>query len=79
MRNRVGQGESAAPAAAENMHFAVDVQLVAQRGHIIDQVMGRIIRERRRWVVVARTGCALAATTLVEKNDAVPLRIKKSG
>src|SRR6516164_269240 len=79
MRNGVGQGEGAAPAAAKNVHLAVDVQLVAQRRHVVDQVLGGIIGQRRCCVIIARTGCALAATALVEKHDAIPLRIEKPG
>lgn len=79
MRDGVSQREGAAPAAAENMHPAVDAQLVAQRQHVVDQVLSRIVGQRRRCVIVARTGRALAATALVEEDDAVPLRIKKSG
>jgi len=40
MRDGVGQGEGAAPAAAKNVHLAVDIQLVAQRRHVVDQVLG---------------------------------------
>jgi hypothetical protein len=52
---------------------------VAQRRHVVDQVLGRIVGQRRRCVIIARTGRALAATTLVEKHDAVSLRIEKPG
>jgi hypothetical protein len=76
MRDGVGQGEGAAPAAAKNVHLAVDVQLVAQRRHVVDQVLGRIVDQRRCCVIIARTGRALAATALVEKHDAVSLRIE---
>jgi len=79
MRNGVGQGEGAAPAAAKNVHLAVDVELVAQRRHVVDQVLGRIVGERRCCVIIARTGRALPATALVEKHDAVSLRIEKPG
>jgi hypothetical protein len=58
------------------MHLAVDAQLVAQRQHVVDQVLSRIVGQRRRCVIVARTGRAFAATALVEEDDAVPLRIK---
>ena len=79
MRDGVGQGEGAAPAAAKNVHLAVDVQLVAQRRHVVDQVLGRIVGQRLCCVIIARTGRALAATALVEKHDAVSLRIEKPG
>jgi hypothetical protein len=79
MRNRVSQGEGAAPAAAENMHPAVDAQLVAQRQHVVDQVLGRIVCQRRGCVIIARTGRTLAAAALVEKDDTVPLRVEKPG
>ena len=47
MRDGVGQGKGATPAAAKNVHLAVDVQLVAQRRHVVDQVLGRIVSQRR--------------------------------
>ena len=50
---------------------------MAQRRHVVDQMLGRIVGQRRCCVIIARTGRALAATTLVEKHDAVPLRIEK--
>jgi hypothetical protein len=75
----IGQREGAAPAATEDVHLAVDVQLMAQRRNIVDQVSGRIVGERRCCVIFARAGCALAAAALVEQDDAVPLRIKKPG
>jgi hypothetical protein len=58
------------------VHLAVDVQLMAQRRNIVDQVSGRIVGQRRCCVFFARAGCALAAAALVEQDDAVPLRIK---
>src|SRR6202035_1391004 len=79
MRDGVGEGEGAAPAAAKNVHLAVDVQLVAQRPHVVDQVLGGIVGQRQRCVIIARTGRALAATALIEKHDAVSLRIEKPG
>ena len=79
MRDGVGQGEGAAPAAAKNVHLAVNVQLVAQRRYVVDQVLGRIVGQRRCCVIIARTGRALAATALVEKHDAVSLRIEPGG
>jgi len=79
MHDGVGQGEGAAPAAAKNVHLAVDVQLVTQRRHVIDQMLGRIVGQRRCCVIIARTGRTLAATALVEKHDAVSLRIEKPG
>src|SRR5205814_8315957 len=39
MRDGVGQGEGAAPAAAKNVHLAVDVQLVAERRHVVAQML----------------------------------------
>jgi len=77
MRDGVGQGKGAAPAAAKNVHLAIDVQLVAERRHVVDQVLGRIVGQRRRCVIIARTGRALAATALVKKHDPVSLRIEK--
>ena len=79
MRDGVSQGEGAPPAATKDVHLAVYVQLVAQRRHVIDQVPGRIVGQRRCCVIIARTGRALAATALVEKHDAVPLRIENPG
>ena len=79
MRDGVGQGEGAAPAAAKNVHLAVNAQLVAQRRHVVDQVPGRIVGQRRCCVIITRTRRALAATALVEKHDAIPLRIEKPG
>jgi len=79
MRDGVGQGKGAAPAAAKNVHLAIDVQLVAERRHVVDQVLGRIVGQRRRCVIIARTGRALAATALVKKHDPVSLRIEKPG
>src|SRR4051812_16517718 len=38
---RIGQGQSAAPRAAEHLPF-FDVQMLAQRLHIIDEVPGRV-------------------------------------
>src|SRR5262249_53857352 len=79
MRDGVGKSKGAAPAAAKNVHLAVDVQLVAQRRHVVDQVLGRIVGQRRCCVIIARTGRALTATALVEKHDAVSLRIEDGG
>jgi hypothetical protein len=42
-------------------------------------VLRRIVGQRRCCVIIARTGRALAATALVEKHDAVSLRIEKAG
>src|SRR5260370_40607779 len=39
----------------------------------------RIVGKGCRRVVVASAGCALSAAALVEKNDAISLRIKKAG
>ena len=77
MRDGVGQGKGATPAAAKNVHLAIDVQLVAERRHVVDQVLGRIVGQRRRCVIMAGTGRALAATALVEKHNAVSLRTEK--
>src|SRR5436190_24220347 len=52
---------------------------MAQGRNIVDQVLGRIVGQRRSCVVFACAGRALAATALVEQDDAVPLRIKKPG
>ena len=52
---------------------------MTQRRHVIDQMLGRIVGQRRCCVIIARTGRALAATALVEKHDAVSLRIEKPG
>jgi hypothetical protein len=72
----IRQREGAAPAAAEHVHLAVDVQLMAQGRNIVDQVLGRIVGQRRSCVIIfARTGRALAATAVVEQDDAVPLRV----
>jgi hypothetical protein len=46
---------------------------------IIDKMLGRIVGKGCRRVVVARAGCTLSAAALVEKNDPIPLRIKKAG
>jgi len=61
------------------VHLAVNAQLVAQRRHVVDQVPGRIVGQRRCCVIITRTRRALAATALVEKHDAIPLRIEKPG
>src|SRR6202008_4522367 len=47
--------------------------------HVVDQMLGRIVGQRRCWVIIARTGRALAATALVEEHDAVSMRIEKPG
>src|SRR3954465_10864853 len=61
------------------MHLATDAQLVTKRQYIIDQVLGRVVGQRRRSIIVAGTGRTLTAPTLVEQDDPVPLWIKKPG
>jgi len=75
----VSQSERASPAAAKDVHLAVDIELTAQPQHVIDQMRGRVVGECRRSVVVACARCALATAALVEKNDPVSLRIEKVG
>jgi hypothetical protein len=67
----VSQSERASPAAAKDVHLAVDIELTAQPQHVIDQMRGRVVGECRRSVVVACARCALATAALVEKNDPV--------
>ena len=76
MDDGVSQRERASPAAAKDVHLAVDVQLMAQGRNIVDQVSGRVVCQRRRCVIFARAGRALAAAALVEQDDAIPLRTK---
>jgi hypothetical protein len=47
------------------------------RRHVIDEMLGRVVGQRRGRVVVARTGGAFTTTALVEQDDAIALRIKK--
>ena len=61
------------------MHSARDVQLPTQFQYVLDKVLGRIVSKGCRRIVVARAGCALPAAALIEKNDPIPLRIKKAG
>jgi hypothetical protein len=71
----LGASERASPAAAKDVHLAVDMELTAEPQHVIDQMRGRVVGECRRSVVVACARCALATAALVEKNDPVSLRI----
>jgi hypothetical protein len=75
----VSQSERASPAAAKDVHLAVDIEFTAEPQHVIDQMSGRVVGERRGSVVVACARCAFATATLVEKNDPVSLRIEKVG
>jgi hypothetical protein len=75
----VSQGERTSPAATENMHFTGDVQLPTQFQYVIDKMLGGVVGKGSRRIVVARAGCTLSAAALVEKNDPIPLRIKKAG
>src|SRR3954467_11076343 len=61
------------------MHLATDAQLVTKRRYVIDQVLRRVVGQRRGSIIVAGTGRTLSATALVEQDDPVPLRIKKPG
>src|ERR1700745_3427435 len=79
MDDGVSQRERASPAAAKDVHLAVDIKLTAQAQHVIDQMRGRVVGECCRGVVVACAGCAFATAALVEKNDPVSLRVKKVG
>ena len=78
MRDRVSQGERAAPTAAEDVHLAVDVQLAPQPQHIADKVPGRIVGKGFGSIVVACAGRTLAAAALVEKNDPVSVGTEKA-
>src|SRR4051794_32083138 len=78
MRDGVSQGECAAPAAAENVHLAVDMQLLPQAQYVADQMLGRIVGKGCRCVIVAGTRRTLAAAALVEKNDPVSIRVEKA-
>ena len=53
----VSQGERTSPAAAENMHFAGDVQLPTQFQYVLDKMLGRIVGKGCCRVVVASAGC----------------------
>src|SRR5215471_14808571 len=79
MDDGVSQRERASPAAAKDVHLAVDVELTTQAQHVIDQMRGRVVGECRRGVVVPCAGCAFATAALVEKNDPVSLRVEKVG
>ena len=79
MGDGVSQSERASPAAAKDVHLAVDIELTAEPQHVIDQMRGRVVSECRRSVVVACARCALATAALVEKNDPVSLRVEKVG
>ena len=71
MDDGVSQRERASPAAAKDVHLAVDVELTTQAQHVIDQMRGRVVGECCRGVVVLCAGCAFATAALVEKNDPV--------
>src|SRR6267154_2619558 len=76
----VSQGERTSPAATKNMHFAADIQLLTQFQYVMDKMLGGIVGQGcRRVVVAAGAGCAFAAAALVEQNDAISLRIEKAG
>jgi len=77
MRDGVSQGERAAPAAAEDVHLAMDIQLPSQPQHVADKMLGRIVGKGCRSVVVACAGRTLAAAALVEKDDPVSVGIEK--
>src|SRR5262252_3207765 len=79
MDDGVSQRERASPAAAKDVHLAVDIELTAQAQHVIDQMRGRVVGECCRGVVVLCAGCAFATAALVEKNDPVSLRVEKVG
>src|SRR5258706_6467586 len=79
MGDGVSQGERTSPAATKNMHFAADVQLLTQFQYVMNKMLGRIVGQSCRRIVVAGAGCAFAAAALVEQNDAISLRIEKAG
>src|SRR4051794_34379194 len=78
MRDGVSQGECAAPATAENVHLAVDMQLLPQAQYVADQMLGRIVGKGCRCVIVPCAGRTLAAAALIEKNDPVSVGIEKA-
>ena len=67
---RVGEGEGAAPGAAEDLP-GVDRQRRPQPLDVLDQFLGRVLLDRR----VRR---ALAGAALVEEDDAVPRRVEEA-
>src|SRR3546814_959476 len=78
MRDSIGHGERAAPAAAEDVHRTRDLQLIAQFFDVADQVGGRVPGERHRGARRGDIGLALAAAALVEQDDAVSRRIEEA-
>src|SRR5437588_12274893 len=78
MRYGVSQGECAAPATAENVHLALDTQLLPKPQHVADKMLGRIVGKGCGCVVVACAGRTLPAAALVEKNDPVSVGIEKT-
>src|SRR4051794_5663641 len=78
MRDGVSQRECAAPATTENVHLAVDMQLLPQAQYVADQMLGRIVGKGCRCVIVPCAGRTLAAAALIEKNDPVSVRVEKA-
>jgi len=60
------------------MHFAVDIQLPLQPQYVADKMLGRIVGESCRCVIVASAGRTLAAAALVEKDDPVSVRVEEA-
>src|SRR5947209_16686964 len=77
----IGQGESAAPATAKNVHRPLDAEMLAKQIDVVDQIIGGIAFQcllGQPGIVVAGAWRALAAAALVEQDDPIAARIEKS-
>ena len=68
--DRIGQRKGGTPATAKE-YPSFDIEVAADRFHIVDQVPRRVVFERI-------VGCAFAATALVKEDDAPFIGVKEA-
>ncbi len=79
MADGIDQRQRAAPAAAEDMHFAGDIERGAQCVDVIDEIVGRVVDERDLGTRAGNGRLALAAAALVEQDHAIARGIEEAG